>query len=281
MTDRLSRRDLMVLAGSGLAVSGCTLQVVPKTGSRGSLDDAKRRYPYDVKSACENYGMEANTPASGGNFPVDFRAPYICIIHISLSDGWKIWVNWASFDMEGDFSPVGRLEKAKEVLAERFLPNPTPAPPPPPPPPTRFSELTKNPPWHQLDHLGFKNFGFANQHELFFFFDNTGVVLDDRLLVVFTERPLLDSSTQIHKNYSFIEAKSVNESEMGTDLYAKGRMFRMRNYVQFEGGGPILAGSGHHQTYSMNIHFKVAAGTNEWLPMTIDPETGNGAGHEP
>lgn len=272
MTDGLSRRDLVMLAGAGLAVSSCDRGGGANSSDSGDNNIAESNGIESVYFApCDDHGLPANT-RPGGVFALDFRAPYVCVIHINFSKPWKIWINYASFPMEGKFGDDDRLEKVKKVLTERFdtlSPNP----------PSRFSMLTQNPPYRGIDYQDFAHFGFKSQHELFFFFESTDIELDADLLAVFTRRSTVAPSRTNDPNHSFIHARPVLQQEMGPALFARGRMFRMRNYVQFKGGGAILAHQ--EQKYSMNIHFKIRAETNAWVPMVIDPETGNGTGHEP
>lgn len=266
MTEGLSRRDLVAFAGAGLALSAYKLSEGKALAApRDNARPANPLQPYPAP--CEPHGYDANTEPNGGFFPYILRAPYICVIHINFLAPWKIWINYASFSMNGVYTDEARLAKAKKVLLERLDPdNPV----------TRFSKLRFNRPYNGRDRIDFTKFGFRKKHELFFFFENPNISLDKNWLAVFTKLSNQHPTAYNDENYSFIYARIVSEIDLGPELYSRGRMFRMRNYAQDEHGNPATA-----EEYSMNIHFKIPCGGNEWVPMVIDPDTGNGAGHEP
>lgn len=273
MTDGLSRREVVLVGGAGLAASACmpgganALEVTTKPDKANIAQRSLYTAPCDV------HGLDAHmNPVDGTPYTKAFRAPYICVIHINFSEPWKIWINYASFKMNGKYGDDDRLGKAKEVLRERFDTTTADRP-------ARFSELRRHPTHNGSDKLDFRRFGFKSKHELFFFFESTDIELTDKMLVVFTRMSNLHPEIPNDENLSFINAEIVPEEEM-EELHAKGRMFRMRNYMRDE-NGDIDWTKGHSRDYSMNIHFKIKAGTNAWVPMVIDPDTGNGTGHEP
>jgi hypothetical protein len=268
----ISRRDIMTLAGAGLALSACDWKggkgsARSDKGGPGGADHARK-----AMAPCDPFGYPANTlPDDASYFPVKFEAPYICVIHIDFSKAWTLAVNYASFAIDSKSDDKERLEKAKAVLNERFdLQKPVDS----------FSKLTKNPTYGNTDYHDFSKFGFKSKHELFFFFDSNLVVLNPDFLVVFTKLSMNHPKIPNNENYSFINASVVSKDDMGS-LYDRGRMIRMRNYVQDEGGQPIDWNKGESRHYSMNLHFQVPCGTNQWVPMVIDPDTGNGNGNEP
>jgi hypothetical protein len=262
MTDGLSRRDLVALGGAGLALSAFDWK--EGGGSAVAAADDPPLYPM---APCEPHGLHPSSPPNGTTHSQDFVAQYICVIHLNFSEPWRMSVNYASFRMKG-FTDLARLKKAKNVLIERFDPKV---------PVTRFSQLSINRPYKGIDWIDFNKFGFGTKHELFFFFESPNVSLDKDWLIVLPRLSLKHPGTDNDPNYSFLYARIVSEIDMGSYLYSKGRMFRVRDYVQDKHGNPITTS----EDYSMNIHFKIACGINEWVPMVIDPETGNGAGNEP
>jgi hypothetical protein len=264
----ISRREIMTLAGAGLAISGCSLLNRNDSGNQADAAAANGTGPSLAAFApCQNYGLPAATvPSPADGFAEPFNAPFIRIIHINFASPWTLSVNHASFPAGGNTDPA-RLKKVQDVFAERFDPTKNH---------TRFSQLTQHRPHQGRDWTDFDTFGFKSQHELFFFFESPLIRLQQNPLVVFSALPTTAGGDPIAENYSFVAAKIVEETEMGSALYARGRMFRMRNYVQGQGGTPITK-----ERYSMNIHFDLPCGTNKWVPMVIDPDTGNGTGHEP
>jgi hypothetical protein len=279
MIDKLSRRDLVILGSVGLAASGCqrgigypdNKQATDQQRGTGKRNDNFKAD--NVLSQCEDWGYSTKTkPKDGTLFPVDFEAPYICVLHINFSEPWRMQVNYASFPMGNDFSDTGRQTKALDILREKLgIPNGSRI--------EHFSDLKKIPTYNGSDHRDFSKFGFKSQHELFVFFESPNVQFADTL-VVFTKVDPNHPDIPYHQNFSFVNATEVTKGDMG-NLYSRGRMFRMRNYVQDEDGHPIDASKKEKRRYGMNIHFKIPGANNDLVPIVIDPDTGNGAGNEP
>lgn len=257
MTDGLSRRNLMLLAGAGATLAAC------KARGSGPGDQLMfGRWPTHGKPT--KPGPKYDTGASGP----DFRPNWITLVHIDFPPSDMLTVNHACY-----YFPKDEGERLRRAIHLFGLKRPAMGPK------KRFAALEGNDKpykrfnqWWDFD--DFNKFGFASQHEIFFFFDSPHVTLDDDWLISFS--PASDKGKPRDHNYSFFNTTSVPAVLHGGGT-SVGSIVRVRNYFTDPSGRSIDPDDTQKlQTYSMNLHFRYKN-----IPMILDPDTGNGTGHEP
>jgi hypothetical protein len=254
------------MTGAGLALAACGTKPRPQASTSGSEEQ---------KGLCEAWGWEAerdpDNPTS--NLPaLAYKPAHIAILFIDFSQNWKLAINHASFGPDPALADDGkRLERALAALGEREnLPGNLER---------RFANLKENPPYKRksdntTDRIDFSDFGFASQTELFIYFNSREVILNQHNLISFTPRS--QDGDPRDKNFSYLAAKIVSDTGI-----LPGRLVRVRNYMLDDSQKPIGLGQAtKRQLYSMNIHFRLKSGGQN-IPLVIDPDTGNGTGHEP
>jgi hypothetical protein len=234
MTDRLSRREMVVLAGAGLATLqlGGRALARPST-SRGLLDQyllspgnkalsaaspAEVESFFEIKKALADYSggdywgrdphdITPNNPAKWRKF----EPSYIVILYLKFED-LGLSVNHAAFSVPVGNTDVTRREKAVKILKEKGTKN------------LGHIDLQvygTHP--HQLhnahhqqqngyDSTWFDDFNFASQNELFIYIDNNNINLEPGDLIEF--KPFGIGDDVKHPNYSYFHALEVT----GTDL---------------------------------------------------------------
>lgn len=277
MTDGLSRRDLVVLAGAGFAASACSPQKANLVEDCTAAIEAERGKQLLLASPGDPWGADPHdSPPTGGKNAYPAFAPnYIALLYLGLGRDWVIRVNQASYALGGK-DPLGIALSVFKTLTKSSN--------------RRFKDLENElgfPPYKRLktnagevDTESFSHFKFASQTEIFIFIDHPVVDLDPALLISFGG--LTQNGDQAAFNYSFFNAAPVKDEELG-DLKGTGKMIRLRNYITKRHGEKITE---TNITYAMNIHFTVPGITADGkpaarMPMVFDPDTGNGTGHEP
>lgn len=271
MSDSFSRRDLVVLAGAGAALAACTRTTQERETSIPYLDQT---LALEYSGRCARHGGLPKDPPSypNGATAPDFRPEFITVVHIDFDRPWRVSVNHACYRLLGA-SPSQRLQRALELFR---LKRPETSPK------LRFSALPEP---HKprlrhgaLDFDDFDWFGFGSQNEIFFYFDNPDIAFDDEWLISFA--PVSDTGRPRALNYSFFNAKS-QPVQLHSPGVNTGWLVTVENYYTNHLGRPVtLDDPTAELLYAMNLHFKMKTDTG-YIPLVIDPETGNGAGHEP
>lgn len=271
MTDGLSRRDLVVMGGAAAALaSGRSAQARPRSkaavAERTGINDNHGRDPEGL-------------PTYPG--PTAYNPKYIAIAVIDFVQPWMMDVHHASFPLNpstaGD--PDYRLDVALNALGwavngtgrklghlkDNQLNRPDLIP-----------YKRKNGPHKDRHHVAsFDGFKFYSQNEIFIFLKSPDIVLGPRLVRV---TQYSDQMVPMDLNYSLFNARSVSATG---SLGNHGKLIRVENHVRDPNGGA----SGAPTNYSMNIHFKMKVkpegAEQNYVPMIIDPDTGNGTGNEP
>jgi hypothetical protein len=271
MTDGLSRRDLVLLAGAGIGLGACK-SPQPAT----EIPVSRLACP---KSA-EFYGHWPSYGELPGGPPTycqtvskpNFAPDYITLIHIDFVGRWTMSINHACYYYPGR-NAGERLRRAIELFGVKRPASGRKK---------RFSELKdENKPYKRqgrYDFDDFNEFGFASQHQIFFFFDNPNLKFDDDWLISFA--PASDIDEIMDENYSFFNAGLV-QAWLHEGTTNAGWIVRVDNYYTDPKGQMIIPTEEKPEfRYAMNLHFKIRT-TTGYIPMIIDPETGNGAGNEP
>lgn len=273
MMDRISRREAITMAGASLALA---------SKPTSPEDSEKRRYG-PAHGVDDHWGKNpALCPDYDGSVAMqEYDPEFIAIAIIDFSKSWTADVHHASFPLgpSGSQTPEDyRRDLAIRLIAWTIDNN-------------RKLGALHTDPFGKKDHIPYKRkasypqqyhinsfdaFKFKSQNEVFIFLKNPYIELSPDRLIRFT-RYAFDGVNEMAKNYSFFNAKLVKDVYLA-DLAHFGKLIRVENHVTNADGSPVV----EMTDYSMNILFKArsSSGTS-FLPMIIDPETGNGAGHEP
>lgn len=274
MSQEITRRNLMMLAGAGVATSACGPLARRSEKDEGVVKPERLtdlRSPFVLlTSGCQLYGENPHDdpPSSATGTPYRYPAfapDYVTILYLGLEAGWNIRVNHASYHLPGA-SEGDRLNKVRKVLEDVVPRN------------RRFRDFAQAHGTYRrrdntFDGDSFRTFGFKSPNELFIYLHNPTIKLDTFPLISFGEYG--QDGTPRERNYSFFNA---HEASAGATLDAAGKLIRMRNYVKNVRASDITVAN---QGYAMNVHFTVAAGAAGRIAMIIDPDTGNGTGNEP
>lgn len=308
MSNDVSRRNFVALAGAGLALTACRDKT---SNDRSSGPEARFTksdlVEFQTKSDVAfsqhlkagrgwkypHHGNDPNEPRSyyevsnptGIIKKVNLFNPQFFHI-ISIEDGsknssdpkkrWSIDINHAHFSFASTFDDEitnnARLKKAIEILENKK--------------PGLFSATTnsnrkpfnrkKLPEIDYAEDILFSKLKYGSKHEIFIYIDGPFIGLESKSLISFA--PNRNPSGVAKENFSFYGAEIVPLNSMGS-LWDKGRIIRLRNYFEDANGDPVI--STDEMVYSMNIHIGVPNGTNGSVPMVIDPDTGNGMGNNP
>ncbi|HEY5721911.1 MAG TPA: hypothetical protein VIT45_06280 [Allosphingosinicella sp.] len=296
MTDGLSRRDVMMTAGAGLialdvkAEGGSGLQqravanqsassvaelnrLVADSRNHGALVEILQSLRGLVKD--EHYGRDPHdvTPDDPDNWEA-FNPSYIAILYLKLASNWELAVNHACFTLPANSTDLSRRIKAVQILTAKGTKN------------LGHDDLlgygtypyrlphANHQPGKVRDSEWFNDFNFATQNELFIYIDNANILLEPGDLIAFKLFGI--GSTPKYPNYSYFNAREVPQTESGLP----GKLIRVKNYMTKE-DGTLISSVNENRWYSMNIKFRVRAGSAGLITMLIDPDTGNGQGHEP
>lgn len=243
-------------------------------------DAAAERIPisgnFRFFGAQQNYGLPPELRADTvAEFAV-FEPNYICLMFVNLSDLERMSVNYAHFYMNGKFREEDRLERAVLLFKEKLDD-----------PQKRFKNFSPDVPYGGKDYTNFQHVGFKSQTEIFILYyvrDPDCLRLAGDNLVSFSTNP--NGTTRVHQNYSFVNATIVAEDAVPGHIV---RMIRLRNYTFDEGLNLIDWQHQEYRRYAMNLHFQIMCDDPDrkpgdplqFIPMIIDPDTGNGYGNEP
>ena len=282
MDEGISRRELVAVASvAAAAVASCSnassSTAATKSGNKLNLDKLDK--PYEMRGVFPTYGANPNVAPEYRSQPqptVAFSPRHIAIIHISAAKAWQLEINHAHFSVDPLLSDSARLARAITLIDKKGA--------------KRFMETTiqsdipykrKRPPHvdKDADYIDFQKLAFGSQHEVFIYFDTIDISFKRGHLITFA--PNTYKGAQAYENWSFFDANVVPYDEMGK-LKDKGRMLRVRNYYTTDDGNPIND-KADEILYAMNIHFEMRLNKTEnlFVPMIIDPDTGNGSGNEP
>ena len=148
-----------------------------------------------------------------------------------------------------------------------------------------FSSVAANGQWATMpirSEVNFENFTFGSQQLIVFHIDNNGAParFDPDNLVQFAEWGAQGAKTPARRgarNNSFFNPEVKSWSAMN--------VLTLENWYVDDSGRPIVAPLQFY--YTMNLHLLMPcslAGRQDRapeLPLVLDPDTGNGAGHEP
>lgn len=275
MTDGVSRRNLVFTGGAAAALTSCT----PGPSRMSALNVPTRRAGFD-----DNHGSDPMGPPTYPG-PVVYLPRFIAIAIIDFDKPWTIDVHHASFPLPPDSAGDRdrRRDLAKKAISwvvesnGRKLGHLNAKP-------SGYEDLVpyerKKDPHKGKHHIAsFDGFRFASQNEIFIFLRNPDIVLNRSRLVRVT-RYSDEIEDVMTCNYSLFRAESIEGDDLGP-LENHGKLIRVENHVRDEKGLP----SGKDTNYSMNIHFRMKVkpegGERSYVPMVIDPDTGNGQGNEP
>jgi hypothetical protein len=274
MSDNITRRNLVAVVGAGLTLSACG-------GRLWHGDEDDERGPWGTKGHSTDWGRSPTTNPETipdpNPYKGKFNPKFLALVHIEPTDDWTMSVNYSSFKWEGANDDAARLTRAVQIFSRKTETVKRP----------RFREMQQNysndfkdmyefrqQGVYDFDHLN--NFKFANQTDIFFFFDSPNIMFEGHPLMTATEKTSTGGACAL--NHSFLGASVVNDALIG-NLKGKGRIVRVRNYVMDSKGAKIEL---PEQLFSLNIHFTVQdLKQDNPVPMAFDPDTGNGSGYEP
>jgi hypothetical protein len=274
VSEGLSRRELIALAGAGVAAGSSPLVAAP---------GAALTVPAEKAGFDDNHGSD---PQGGPTYPgpISYNPAFAAIAIIDFVHPWTIDVHHASFPLHpqpGDDPENYRLDLAVKAISwvtgsnERKLGH------------LKNNQLgsqdlipheRKKSLYKGRHHVpSFEGFKFFSQNEIFIFLRNPDIIIDDRRLIRVTKYSA-DVPGPMDLNFSLFRARSV--PGLGP-LGNHGKLIRIENHVRDATG----AASGNETKYSMNIHFKMRVkpegAEKNYVPMVLDPDTGNGTGNEP
>ena len=258
----LTRRNLILATGAGLALAACDGGTTGQRAKDGKLCH---------EGIDPSWGDDPNI-----DFPnVSFEPQYITLVKIESNGPWDISSNHASFDVKG-MDETKRKDLAGEIF-KRFKSTK---------PIHKFGELQhghtkeygiKERKGGGYDRDDFREFQFGHQHEIYIWFDSDKVSLvrpktgPARLIAMSAARA---DGTPTAKNKSFYAGEYGANP---TDL--KGPIIVVRNYFRDENEAPIT--DTKDLLYSMNIFFKAQNKQKAEMTIILDPDTGNGVGFDP
>ena len=277
MTNDVSRRNFVALAGVGLALGACD-SAKPDAPAKGTgLDGFGPGFNHGQLAAATK---PMNVPATA-----EFKSDYFSILYMRF--GRK--GNDRKFLAHHGYGRVGADFAATQALAEIEL-----------------LEAQKTAPgaWKRKNDMAsgkirreenLDNFDFNYPNLMFIFVDH------DETDIRFDDRPVKDSMPEITanlvrfspilgqkdssdidylkegaENHSFFNAKLIPTKNSKLN---KRKILLLENWYLNKDGTSISDNS--KILYSMNIHLLIANDTNKWTPLVIDPDTGNGMGNSP
>lgn len=227
-------------------------------------------------------------PTYESGTPPAYNPQYITVVIIDFNKDWVMNVHHASFPLHpgaGGNTPNYRLDLALDVISWVNSG------------PSRKLGHLKFQHFQKLDHVpyprqagsypgkrhipSFDEFAFRSQNEIFIFLKSPDILLNKLRLLRFTQYSE-NYNGIMGKNFAFFNARCLEGSNLG-QLGRYGKLIRVENYVTQADASVITTPP---VRYSMNIHYKIPAlpevGLGQrYVPMIIDPDTGNGTGNEP
>ncbi len=271
MTDiEFSRRGVFALTGAGVAaaaVSACTNENVAVASSDPETD---------------NFGEDPNGSAVAERAP--FNPKFMSLVHLTSAGAWGISSNDAHFEfVQETYDKAARTKRASEIFANkinqgwsRFRDAPRGSPF------QVYDRTPKAPTPDYADELEFARFWFGQPHDVYIFFEHAPgeltVDTSGKRLLSFS-RELL-SGKKANKNYAFFDAEIVTDKADLGGLAGLGTLIRFNNLCTVKddtGYHQLPYGNVKSQEYKLDIVYKTKTG----IVMAIDPDAGNGEGHEP
>jgi hypothetical protein len=264
---RINRRTVLTAAGAGLLLPAYDW----------SHPERERRYARDdPRGPCENYGELATKtePHEGPGVNATFNPQYLCVLYVRFRDDKTLKVRTAYVDLPPSSSDDESVKRLARPILEAM---------------------------HRNEHASiqakrkgedFEAFGSDEQLIIVVFIDNdpADIAFDDRLLAThghdfvirftpFSSRN--PDATNIYKNNAFLGLRPLT-FDRPKPLRTE-RAYRLEFWNTDHQGNPITGViEGQANTYylfSMNIHLKIAmkttGGQNYWVPLILDPDTGN------
>jgi hypothetical protein len=279
MKNDVSRRNFVALAGAGVALAACGKDEDAASGNAACVTVEDDTVPGAANSDYKFLGYPA---IPYGDDPHDrpaynFTPKFISILHVTDDGPWGYDINHAHFEIDENTDEAGRLSAAITRLQKKILALPRKK---------RFGDITDQSlkPYVKkrynvgevCDYTKLEKIEYNSQNELFIFIESKKIALENGKLISFSNG--LSDGTKAEENHSFYWATLVPQAELGA-IKNKGQMIRLRNYCR--------AADGTEQTdkpelkHSLNIHFGATLKGGGFVPMVIDPNTGNGSGNEP
>jgi hypothetical protein len=263
----ISRRNMIALAGTGVAaaaLSSCT-----KTNGSDREDPAS-----------ENFGDDPQ--AKSGADQVPFNPEFMSLVHLTSDGSWAISSNDAHFKFtQASYDPAARTKRASEIFLnkikngwQRFREAPRGSP-------FEVYDRTPSAPTPDYaDELQFAKFGFGSPHDIYILFEHAPgeISLNPARLIEFSRTLLVGKPA--NQNFAFSDTELVTDRKLLGDLADLGSLIRLNNNYTIKEGGKFQRlpfGNVTSQEYKLNIFYKTKSG----IAMAVDPDTGNGQGHEP
>lgn len=260
----INRRALIGAAGATVALAACT-----KEGA-GGAEAARNSICLDLPESKSGLGIFGtgiphevpNIPVSNGRrYPKgakssDYKPEYACLVYLKFLNN-KLYSNYAHF-LKSTFAESGKSIK------------------------DQFEKIASDQNWVDAKREGknFDEFAFGNQHDIYFFLDNSGdIVFDPENLIQFTQygikRDVNGNKPLKYENNSFLNA------EILTNIYPGKDVLHLENWYTNKVGKKCEAKYNDYKThhlYSFNIHLLMAVGAitaTKSIPIVIDPDGGN------
>ncbi|MEA3038778.1 MAG: hypothetical protein QOE79_1291 [Sphingomonadales bacterium] len=260
--DRRTVISLAALAGGGLALSACGNKPKP---------------PSNTVGYCDLAGQSVRDLAPKPLGPVkSFTPDYICIVYMKFSSDMSMKVRRVYI------GPLNRVLTPSEVESAAS---------------DVLAKLASGQSYNKNDKEDIEPLHMGSQQILVIYLDH------DENKVRFKYNPSdyndpnhnssydltirfvkysANGSDQRHDNHSFFNIMKMAITTHGTPLKS-GTAFRLDNWNTDEMGHQISGvdstNSSTYYLHSMNIHFEVASpvssGPQKWVPLIIDPDTGN------
>ena len=260
MSENVSRRNFVALAGAGVALGACSDKGT-SSSTTAKKDDLKFLGGGDSWGELSDKKGAKHFPQVG-NDKVDFTPLHLCLVYLRLDAG-SLTAEHAYYKIaasKGDPAGFARSTLSK-FKSDGW--------------PVGVIRSSKD----------FEEFKFGSQQILYFYIDNgPNVVFDPNYLITFTKygakegRPKWDNNKnppvetkpkQMDPNNAFF-----NCAEVLPNMLTLENWFTTKNGKKFQDGDKP-------EEYSMNIHLKIKTPSGKFIPLVIDPDTGNGAGNEP
>jgi hypothetical protein len=256
MGEVVNRRKFVAMAA---AVTGGSVALTACSDAADSLADVPESF-----GGGDNWGELPDKKGKNhlpqmGNDKVEFKPKFLCLVYLKFGEA-RLIAKHAFFPFRADDRAF-----AKKTLSE-FATQGWPA---------DAKEPSDD----------FNNFVFGSQQRIYFFVDNgVNVVFDEKFLIAFTpfgtktgrprwdnskNPPVLSSPKTMDENHAFFDATIVEPNFLSLDNW-----FTKKSKKPISNGDP-------DENYSMNIHLKMSTSAGGFIPIIIDPDTGNGAGNEP
>jgi hypothetical protein len=249
----IDRRSLMTLAGASLLMAGTArAQCPPAEGESGS---------------CPPHGQLATAtgPLTEQETLPTFDPEHICVVYVRFAEDRTLKIRTAYVAPPKPYSVAAVVKPILEDMRNN----------------NSFNAKRKE--------EDLESFTFGSQHLIVLFIDNDpkNVGFDDRFglenIVRFTQYRGSNPTLEARENNAFFNLRRLEFSTFGP---LKSRVaYKLEFWNTDTEGNPIAAVKDcptTHYIYSMNIHLKMAVKTSGaqaiWIPIILDPDTGNMGG---